>query len=267
MSLLDQRSATLNWDSPPSTGQIRAHYSGHGYIAYQAPRFAMVLNMLKRYIGPDSRVLDVGRTVLTDMISAIFKRPVDSLGFEPDAQIDGAHHYHFDLNAAQNPEAWRRDLPGYDVIIFAEVLEHLHTAPNLVLGFLKSLLNPNGVLILQTPNAAAIGRRLKMLAGKNPFELIREDVTDPGHFREYTADELRKFGRTLGFAVGDLEFGHWVDLRYKFDAMSRPNQSRPVAPKRGLGYRLHGSGLTNLFYQMLPGSLRTGLTIVFRRVD
>jgi SAM-dependent methyltransferase len=266
-SITDKRSATLQWNDTPSPEQIREHYAGHAYIAYQAPRFSMLLGMLKRYVGPESRILDIGRTVLTHMASAIFKRPVDSLGFEPDAEIDGARHYQFDLNAAQNPEQWRKDTPRYDVIIFAEVVEHLHTAPSLVVGFLKSLLNPGGVLIAQTPNGTAIGRRLKLLAGKNPYERIREDATNPGHFREYTADELLDYGRKLGLEIAELQAGHWIDLRFKFDVLSRPDQSRPVATRHGLGYKLHSSGLTNLFYRLLPGSMRTGLTIVYRRAE
>ena len=251
---------------PPSPERIHALYPGEPYVAYQAPRFAMVLAMLGQYVGKETRILDVGRTMLTEMTESLYARPVDSLGFEPDATFDhGAHHFQFNLNDAQDPAKWRRDLPGYDVIIFAEVIEHLHTSPSLVLGYLQSLLRPGGVLLVQTPNALAIGRRLSMIFGRHPYELIRENPTNPGHFREYTARELQHYGRQLGLTVLSARYTHTIDLRYKFALMRRATEGRATAKSRSLLYRLHESGLTNFIYRHLPGSLRPGLTVVFQK--
>ena len=47
----------------------------------------------------------------------------------------------------------------YDAIVFAEVLEHLHTSPTLVLQVLTSLLKPGRLLVVQTPNAVALPRQ------------------------------------------------------------------------------------------------------------
>lgn len=251
---------------PPSPERIRALYPGEPYVGYQAPRFAMVLAMLGHYVGKETRILDVGRTMLTEMIESLYDRPVDSIGFEPDASLGhGAHHFQFNLNDAQNPAKWRKDLPGYDVVLMAEVIEHLYTAPSLVLGFLQSLLRPGGVLLVQTPNALALGRRLSMVFGRHPFELIRENPTNPGHFREYTAAEIQRYGRQLGLTVLSALHTHTIDLRYKFALMRRATEGREAATRRGLVYRLHESGLTNFIYRHLPGSLRPGLTVVFQK--
>ena len=86
-------------------------------------------------------------------------------------------------------------MPRYDLVVFAEVIEHLHTSPVHTLAFVRGLLADAGVLILQTPNAASLPKRLKLLAGRNPYELIRADGGNPGHFREYTLAEL---GTTRG---------------------------------------------------------------------
>ena len=251
---------------PPSPERIRELFPGEPYVGYQAPRFAMVLAMLGQYVGKETRILDVGRTMLTGMIEALYDRPVDSLGFEPDASLDhGAHHFQFDLNDAQNRAKWRTDLPGYDIVLMAEVIEHLHTAPSLVLGFLQSLLRPGGVLIVQTPNALAIGRRLSMVFGHHPFELIRENPTNPGHFREYTIAELQRYGRQLGMTVLSALHTHTIDLRYKFALLRQPTEGREVATSRTIVHRLHEIGLTNFIYRHLPGSLRPGLTVVFQK--
>ena len=77
-----------------------------------------------------------------------------------------------------------RAIGEYDVVVMAEVIEHLYTAPSVVLPYLRTLVRPDGVLIIQTPNAAAVFRRLKLLMGSNPFTLINEDTTDPWDFRE-----------------------------------------------------------------------------------
>ncbi len=252
-------------DGLPTPGRIRAAYPGDPYVGYQAPRFVMLLDLLRQYVGKDTRILDVGRTMLTEMMESLFERPVDSLGFEPDAaHASGARHYQFDLNAAQERAQWRSDLPRYDLIVMAEVIEHLHTAPSLVLGFLQSLLRPGGILIVQTPNGVAIGRRLSMLAGRNPFELIRETHRNPGHFREYTAAELQDYGKKLGLAVLATHHTHPIDLRFKFALLSRKTEGRKFAEKRGLIYRLHDLGVTNFLYRCLPGKLRPGLTVVFQ---
>jgi hypothetical protein len=61
----------------------------------------------------------------------------------------------------------------------------------LSLLLLSSLLREGGKIVLSTPNAAALHNRLRLLRGVNPFERIRYYDRNPGHFREYTADELR----------------------------------------------------------------------------
>ena len=250
----------------PTPERICEAYGGDPYVGYQAPRYSTLLALLARHVTRDTRILDVGRTMLTEMIESLFERPVDSVGFEPDAvEPTGAQHRHFDLNDAQWPEKWLRDLPGYDLIILAEVIEHLYTSPSLVLGFLQSLLRPGGLLIVQTPNALAIGRRFKMLLGRHPFELIRENPYNPGHFREYTARELEKYGRQLGLVIVHSEHHHSIDLRHKFALMSRKTEGREAAGKRTLLYRLHELGITNFVYRHLPPTLRPGLTVIFQK--
>lgn len=249
---------------PPEPATIRDLYRDDPYVAYQAPRFCMLLELLPKYIEPKSRLLDVGRTMLTEMIAARFGRPVDSIGFEPEGEINGSHHYHFDLNDAQYPDRWLKGLPGYDLIVMAEVIEHLYTSPSLVLGFLKSLLNPGGHLIVQTPNGVSIGRRLKMLSGSNPFELIREDNTNPGHFREYTERELRDYGRKLGMKTAQCIHTHCIDMRYIYALKSQTGRGRPAVTRKTLMHRIHETGLTNFLYRFLPPSLKSGLTIIYR---
>ncbi len=226
-----------------------------GYFAYHAPRYAFLLDLLRRHqAGPGSTLLDIGPSRLTVLIREQLGITADSLGFGEDGDsLGGGRHFSFDLNQAQSPENWRRGLPRYDFIVLAEILEHLYTAPPLVLAFVKSLLTDDGVLVLQTPNAASLSKRIKLLLGRNPYEMIRMDPMNPGHFREYTRKELSALADDLGFRVEEQSTSFYFDTRFAH----RP--SGESAGKR----RILGPA-KNLIYRVLPAPLREGITMVWR---
>jgi SAM-dependent methyltransferase len=222
-----------------------------GYAAYHAPRFRFLLDLAQECLpGSSKRVLDIGVSPLAALLHQRLACPVDTLGLETEqlGTPNGDHH-HADLNT---PESLSRSLPSYDLIVFAEVLEHLYTSPALVLAALKRLLAPGGVLIIQTPNAASLPKRLKLLAGRNPFELIREDRSNPGHFREYTLDEIRRFAEQTNFEV----VRHF--RRFYFDARHAHHENGTTRRQPVLGT------LKNVVYRRLPSFLREGITVVLR---
>lgn len=226
-----------------------------GYHAFHAPRYQYLLQLLAKLdVGKNSRILDIGPSRFTEMARDRFGAWIDTLGFGADTTGERGNHFEYDLNRAQNRGDWRTDLPSYDVIVMAEVIEHLHTAPQAVLGFVASLLAPGGALILQTPNAASFTKRLKLLLGKNPYEMIRDNPQNPGHFREYTVSELQTLAAELGLRVERCETAFYFDTRYLHDAQGR------LARKSPLG------ALRNLAYRILPAPLREGICIVLRKV-
>jgi trans-aconitate methyltransferase len=225
-----------------------------GYIAYHAPRYAFLLHLLAELgVTASSKVLDIGPSKLTALIGECFGTAVDSLGSDSYPAVGDGTHFVFDLNLSQNPACWRKDLPTYEFVVMAEVLEHLHTAPELVLAFIRTLLAENGVLILQTPNAASVQKRVKLLMGRNPYERIRLDSSNPGHFREYTISELTRMADPLGFSVEK-----WMTAFY-FDARFAHHSAGHVEPQPFLGL------VKNSIYRILPTSLREGITMVWRR--
>jgi SAM-dependent methyltransferase len=224
------------------------------YAAFHRPRFECLIDILRPLTArPGVRILDVGPSPLTPLIARELGAPVETLGLEPeDARPDHRHHS-FDLNEAQFPERWRTDLGPYDIIVFAEVVEHLYTAPDLVLPYLRQLLEVGGILLLQTPNAAALRKRVKLALGLNPFERIRVDRSNPGHFREYTLSELRELLFDAGFAIERTWRRYYFDAR--FERHTRGDE-RPNA--------IRGS-LKNAFYRLMPPPLQEGITILARR--
>lgn len=225
-----------------------------GYLAFHAPRYAYVLEVLAAHgAGTDTRVLDIGPSRLTDLIRDRFGCDVDSLGYRSDRATTRGRHFDFDLNRAQDQSTWRTDLPGYDVVVMAEVLEHLYTAPQLVLQFVRTLLVPDGLLLLQTPNAAGLSKRIKLLLGWHPYEMIRLDASNPGHFREYTRGELRRLVTDAGLRVERLTTRFYFDMRFE----RHPDEGNAPRPIRGV--------LKNVLYRAMPAPLRWGISLEARR--
>lgn len=225
-----------------------------GYRAFHAPRYAYLLGLLESLgVNEGTRILDIGASHLTDRLRDRFNVRVDTLGFGADSRGERGDHYEFDLNRAQERSAWRTDLPKYDVIVMAEVLEHLHVAPQLSLGFVKSLLATGGRLVLQTPNAASLTKRIRLLIGRNPYEMIRPDPNNPGHFREYTVSELRALANDVGLNVERCKTAFYFDARIVHDAQGQ------IVGRRPLG------ALRNAIYAVLPAPLREGITMVISK--
>jgi trans-aconitate methyltransferase len=222
------------------------------YLNGQARRFEFLLELvdeLRGELGLDlsgrnMRLLDVGPSFQTELFRRLYPEAVvTTLGLEPSAVSvarRGEKHITFDLNDAFHREKWPQVEP-HPLVVMAEVIEHLYTAPATVLRCAATWLEPSGLFVLQTPNAASLFKRLRLLAGRNPYHPIRETRTNPGHFREYTLDELR-----LAVNAAGLEVVRWSRHNY-----------------------LDSPTLKGRFYKatrnVLPGSVRQGITMVLRR--
>ena len=192
---------------------------------------------------PVRRVLDIGPSYQTVIFKKLLpKIEVETLGWE-DLRYrpapDTVHHA-LDLNQTAETEACAVP-PPVDLILFLEVIEHLHTSPRHVLRYLCRCLNPGGLLMISTPNAAFLRNRWRLLWGFNPYEKIREDAMNPGHFREYTRDELVNYCNECGFDVVEAR----VENLYRF----------------GKGSGRFFSCITN----WLPGSFRHDLTVIAQK--
>ena len=224
-----------------------------GYLAFHQPRFAFLLKVVSEQVVGAPRILDVGPSPFTAMLRATLHSPVDTLGLEPEATSERGRHFHFNLNDTQHGAKWRLDFGRYDLIVFAEVIEHLFTAPEIVLAYLRDLLVPGGQLVLQTPNAASLRKRIKLALGRNPFERIRLDPSNPGHFREYTATELAQILAHSGFAVRQSWTQFYFDARHARHLVGNEPPSR-----------LRGT-VVNIVNRALPAFLREGITILAAR--
>jgi len=103
----------------------------------------------------------------------------------------------------------------FDLVVFQEVIEHLHNSPKLALDEMKRVLRPGGYLIVSTPNIASLKKRITYLKGNSiHWDLKRyynyEYVSPPnreyiGHFREFTLNELILMLEWAGFRIERAE--------------------------------------------------------------
>jgi SAM-dependent methyltransferase len=195
-----------------------------------------------RDLAPEHpRILDVGPAYETELLRAL-PAVVDTLGladirFPPQ---DGERHVQLDLRLADQPDEWP-ELDEYDVVVCAEVIEHVAVPPIHVLRLLAGALRRDGWLVLQTPNAAQFAKRLRLLAGRNPYEPLRDSSDCPGHIREYTVDELLALARESG-----LEVGGWLTANYFSTGTFRNRVLRRAG-------------------SLLPARLRAGITLWLRK--
>ena len=217
------------------------------YLDYHRRRYEFLLNLVSSVLrgqtprdGEPLRVLDVGMSHQTRLVRAVFPdATLSTLGFFDHRfeQMAGVEHTAFDLNLSNDETKWPA-LEPFDFILFAEVIEHLYVPPTWVLRMLRALLRPGGVLLIQTPNPVNLARRLALLGGKSPFEIIRDDATNPGHYCEYTVEQLLYLAKVVEMEVLEYSVKNYFGAR------------KP---------------LYNLVCNVFPGRMAEGITMLLRR--
>ena len=99
----------------------------------------------------------------------------------------------------------------FDIIIFADVLEHLKR-PDEVLKRILPHLKDGGYFLFSVPNVAFITVRLGLLFGK--FEYAEYGVLDKTHLRFFTLKAVRKLIEERGLKITHLEGYNQVRARF-----------------------------------------------------
>lgn len=94
-------------------------------------------------------------------------------------------------------------LGRYDVIILADVIEHLES-PHELLEIAKDLMKSNATLIISVPNIAHWSIRLQLLAGS--FNYTETGILDATHLRWFTIDSLTNYLARCGFEIKQLAY-------------------------------------------------------------
>ncbi len=175
----------------PYALNVASKYSTHSVILSQ--------------IGTGNCVLDVGCNEgylgrLADKSNTFY-----GLEFVPERVELAKAHYkaaiQYDLNQLKN-------LPWdvkFDVIILADVLEHVLYPEKALSFFVKHYLRPGGKIILSLPNVANWQVRFGLLLGK--FDYAEAGILDRTHLHLYTFKTAQTLSRQGGCQVKSLLYG------------------------------------------------------------
>ena len=121
-----------------------------------------------------------------------------------------------------SPPRWA---PGYDVVLAADVLEHL-VNPGALIRQARSVLAPEGTAIFCVPNIAHWYPRFRSTLGM--FDYDQRGILDSTHVRFFTRRSIRKLIERHGFTVRRLE-----PVGLPLDALGVEGGQGAVAPPGG----------------------------------
>lgn len=141
----------------------------------------------------------------------------------------------------------------FDAIIMTEVLEHLNFNPLPLIKEINRIGAPDSLFYLSLPNLAQLSNRTRLVRGISNLSPIQSyfDQLDPesleianGHWREYTAAEIREMLERMGYEI---------ERQYFFCKSE-------TLPGRGLRQQLG-----RLFYRTFPSLKENQTTLAIRR--
>lgn len=140
---------------------------------------------LKRHVGSSKKVLDIGCRdgALTSYYyegNTVTGFDIDSDALERAKSSLGISTIHGDLNGE-----WSVEKKSFDVVVAAEVIEHLYY-PEEVVKKIASVLTKEGMLLGTVPNAFSLKHRIR-------YFFLRKKGTpleDPTHINHFTLREL-----------------------------------------------------------------------------
>jgi len=89
----------------------------------------------------------------------------------------------------------------FDVVIFAEIIEHLLNDPCKVLREIRRVLKPGGTLLLTTPNVARLENVARIIGGANIYDPYSGYGPYGRHNREYNRHELVQLLEFEGYSA------------------------------------------------------------------
>jgi 2-polyprenyl-3-methyl-5-hydroxy-6-metoxy-1,4-benzoquinol methylase len=190
------------------------------------------LSVLTELVPDGSCVLDVGTGAgaLGKELSERKACRVDGITHNPgEAAIASAHYQRLEVADLET-----RELAGifagarYDVIVCADVLEHLRS-PEAVLNGARKLLAADGRLLLSVPNVAYVGQIAELMGGE--FRYRQEGLLDHSHLRFFTRRSLLDLLGRAGWQVTRLET---VEVELRASEFDSPLTGLPVTVQRRL---------------------------------
>lgn len=151
--------------------------------------------------GNGRQLLDVG-CARGHLSTALMKQGWNVTGIEynpEDAQV--AQDAGISMVVGSAESALSKMTDTFDVIVFADVLEHF-VEPLEVLALAKNRLRPGGQIVISIPNVAHLTVRLQLLLGS--FNYADRGILDRTHLHFYTKRSLREMMYQAGLHIVHL---------------------------------------------------------------
>ena len=150
---------------------------------------------------PPAKILDLGCSsgLLAERLTGMGHHVIGVDMYEfPDAGERMSDFYKADLTEGIPPEVGT----GFDLVLMADVLEHLGK-PGKLIEQCKDVLTPEGSVILCVPNIGHWYPRTRTMIGR--FDYDQRGILDATHLRFFTRRSIRKLVELSGFTVRRME--------------------------------------------------------------
>lgn len=181
-----------------------------------------VTGMLPALIPHGARLLEVGCGAGA-MLQFFSKVPgVVALGIEPNHdRARAAAQLGLDVQCGLLNAETASSLGTFDVVVFADVLEHLHE-PGDLLVLDRGMLRPGGFVLASVPNVAHWTIRLALLCGT--FDYQPSGLMDATHVRWFTIASARRLFEAAGFSRVEFDWTTAPFLK-EYDRLPRKRQA------------------------------------------
>ncbi len=183
-----------------------------GYVRNHRERIAHDVGYVRRFASPPARVLDCGAVPLL-LLAALQELGYEVEGVDLAPERFGSALVRRGLRVAAC-DVEREVLPFADgafaLVTFNELFEHLRIDPIHTMSEVVRVLEPEGILLLSTPNLRSL-RGLRNLLLHGHAHAVSGDIYEQyhklrrlghmGHVREYTAVEIVELLERLGLRV------------------------------------------------------------------
>lgn len=198
--------------------------STHVYWRRMADDERSSLSVLGSMVPEGARVLDlgIGSGALGRQVRQGLRCELDGVTINPQEQaVARAWYGRIEVLDLDRPD-WDQgfDDQSYDVIVCADVLEHLKH-PERVVSACRRLLRPEGALLVSIPNVAYAGLVAGLMHGN--FDYGNEGLMDRTHLRFFTRSSFQRLLTEQGWLVERIESIdqplHETEFTRAFDAL------------------------------------------------
>jgi 2-polyprenyl-3-methyl-5-hydroxy-6-metoxy-1,4-benzoquinol methylase len=187
--------------------RVRSEFPFHGYMDNKFSKYAEILAPIVAEYKRGSKILSIGCGPCD------LEAQLSRLGYAVTCVDDLKDQWHLidgnrekikefasksgiDLIVDSAENLGDRLEESFDVVLLVDVIEHLHGGPRELLNSIISRMRSGGFLVIETPNAVSLFKRMKVLCGISSqigSDFLFWNIGEyRSHFREYTRKEIER---------------------------------------------------------------------------